>query len=68
VLKWLREENDPPCPWDIDSCYFAAREGHLHVLKWLREENDPPCPWDIDSCTANKGDHDMLKWLRDQSL
>jgi hypothetical protein len=46
VLKWLRDENDPPCPWNNNNCAIAARGGHLDVLKWLRDENDPPCPWD----------------------
>jgi hypothetical protein len=46
VLKWLREENDPPCPWNASTCAHAARGGHLHALEWLREENGPPCPWD----------------------
>ena len=44
VLKWLREEANPPCPWDSRTCIRAAANGHLHVLKWLREEASPPCP------------------------
>jgi hypothetical protein len=69
VLKWLREENDPPCPWNERTCATAARGGHLHVLKWLREENDPPCPWNADTCaTATmKGHLHVLKWLRDEN-
>jgi hypothetical protein len=50
VLKWLRNEIDPPCPWNADTCHAAAEGGHLHVLKWLREENDPPCPWNSSTC------------------
>jgi hypothetical protein len=33
VLKWQREENNPPCPWDESICANAAEGGHLHVLK-----------------------------------
>jgi hypothetical protein len=40
VLKWLRKDNIPPCPWNEDTCSNAAYGGHLRVLKWLREEND----------------------------
>jgi hypothetical protein len=55
VLMWLREKNDPPCPWDGRTCAAAARGGHLHVLKWLREENYPPCPWDRNTCAQAAG-------------
>jgi hypothetical protein len=69
VLKWLREENDPPCPWEERTCFIAALGGHLHVLKWLREENDPPCPWEERTCiSAAKGGHlHVLKWLREEN-
>jgi hypothetical protein len=69
VLKWLREENHPPCPWDSRTCASAARGGHLHVLKWLREENDPPCPWDAYTCAnaAGGGHLHVLKWLREEN-
>ena len=33
--------HDPPCPWDVDTCWNAARGGHLHVLQWARSQ-DPP--------------------------
>ena len=29
VLKWLQEENNPPCPWDENTCDYAAERGHL---------------------------------------
>ena len=51
-MKRLQEENNPPCPWDENTCDYAASRGHLHVLKWLREENNPPCPWDGDTCAS----------------
>jgi hypothetical protein len=44
MLKWARE-ND--CPWDEETCAYAADGGHLEVLKWARE-ND--CPWDEWTC------------------
>eukprot|EP00797_Seminavis_robusta_P010078 Sro173_g076240.2 (279) ;mRNA; r:28935-29771 len=30
-LKWARENG---CPWDVWTCAFAARNGHLEILKW----------------------------------
>ena len=66
VLKWLRKENDPPCPWMEDTCTVAATSGRLEVLEWLRKENDPPCPWDRVKCgweaSVNGHDH-VLDWL-----
>ena len=41
VLKWLRKENDPPCPWDEWTRVFATIKDHLEVLKWLRYEGCP---------------------------
>jgi hypothetical protein len=66
VLKWLREENAPHCPWTSLTCTHAAGGGHMHVLKWLREENNPLCPWNTDTCAvAARGGHlHALKWLR----
>jgi hypothetical protein len=55
VLKWMREENDPPFPWDGETCNLAAEGGHLHVLKWLREDNNPPCSWGIWTCAFAAG-------------
>jgi hypothetical protein len=70
VLKWLRNENDPPCRWDGKKCTYAASKGHLHVLKWLRNENKPNCPWDELACAsaAARGGHlHVLKWLRKEN-
>ena len=50
VLQFLRSQ-DPPCPWDEHTCFYAVREGHLEVLKWLRDQ-DPPCPWGRRYCKA----------------
>ena len=65
-VQWLRAQ-DPPCPWDEDTCKYAALGGHLEVLQWLREQ-EPPCPWDEDTClgAADGGHLEVLKWLREQ--
>lgn len=36
-LKWLRAQ-EPPCPWDGETCGWAARGGHLEVLRWARAQ------------------------------
>ncbi len=49
ILQWLRSQ-DPPCPWNENTCSFAAGNGHLHLLQWLRSL-DPPCPWVEKACS-----------------
>jgi hypothetical protein len=39
VLQWARENG---CPWDEETCYWAAHGGHLEVLQWVRANG---CPW-----------------------
>jgi hypothetical protein len=65
-LQWLRAQ-DPPCPWEEETCSEAARGGHLDVLRWLRAQ-DPPCPWEERTCHAasQDGHLDVLRWLRAQ--
>jgi hypothetical protein len=60
VLKWSREH----CPWDEETCAYAARGGHLEVLKRVREHD---CPWDRWTCTdaAQSGQLEVLKWARE---
>ena len=67
ALKWLRDQ-DPPCPWDEETCSYAAGGGRLEVLKDLRGL-DPPCPWGEHTCTsAVYGGHlEVLKFLRAQN-
>ena len=39
VLRWLREENTPPFPWNrVTICDEAVKAGCLSSLKWLIEE------------------------------
>jgi len=66
---------NPPCPWNGNTCIEAARHGHLEVLQWLRAQ-DPPCPWGeverfsgfVTAATAAaKGGHlHVLQWARAQ--
>jgi hypothetical protein len=36
VLQWAAE--NPPCPWDEDTCANAARNGNLHILNTASTE------------------------------
>jgi hypothetical protein len=45
VLQWALERH---CPWDEETCKWAAVGGYLEVLKLARQHN---CPWDEDTCT-----------------
>jgi hypothetical protein len=38
VLQWARENH---CPWDQDTCEFAADYGELEVLRWAIEHGCP---------------------------
>jgi hypothetical protein len=46
VLTWARE-ND--CPWGIETCSWATKNGHLGVLRWAREHG---CPWNKRMCVS----------------
>jgi hypothetical protein len=43
VLMWVLEQ-DPPCPWNAETCAHAVKEGYLEA-----RNQDPPCPWDTDT-------------------
>ena len=51
MLKWARENG---CPWNEETCEYAAKHSHLETLKWARENG---CPWDEWTCAwaAHKG-------------
>jgi len=62
ALQWARQQG---CPWDEDTCAYAARGGHLEVLQWARQQG---CPWDKWTCAdAAQGGHlEVLQWARQQ--
>ena len=69
ALKFLRGL-DPPCPWDEETCGWAAGYGHLEVLMWARGQ-DPPCPWSRRECRkkakASKSGHQhIIDWIDQQ--
>ena len=56
VLRWAREHH---CPWNSETCLFAATFGHLEVLQWAREHH---CPWDWETCAAHADNLEVLRW------
>ena len=58
VLQWLIANG---CPWNADTCSWAAEGGHLEVLQWARENG---CPWDnLTCCWAIQYGHiELLNW------
>lgn len=61
MLRWARLNG---CPWDINSCRFAAEQGHLDVLKWCKENEGR---WDARTCinAAGSGHLDLLRWAHE---
>lgn len=58
VLKWLKK-ND--CPWDANTCNFAARS-HLKVLQYAIESGCPHDEWIILNA-ALSGRLEILQWI-----
>ena len=60
-VKYLHEHG---CPWNADTCRWAASEGHLDCLEYLHENG---CPWDDDTYDAasENGHVECLKYLQE---
>ena len=39
----VRYAHEHGCPWDSNTCSYAAGAGHLEVLRYAHEHG---CPWD----------------------
>jgi hypothetical protein len=62
MLKWLKAQRW--CKFDSDTCFEAARGGHLAALLHLRSTG---CSWDVNhiACyAANGGSIEVVEWLR----
>jgi hypothetical protein len=62
LLKWARENNI--VDWNVDTCDFAAMNGHLSALRYLHENG---CPWDSNTChyAAEHGHLPALQYLHE---
>ena len=60
MLQWARANG---CPWNEDTCGFAAFKGHLDILQWAYSNG---CPWDEITCAwaADSGYLEVLHWAR----
>ena len=41
IIKWLREEIQPPCPWNEEAIEWAGENGRDEVLACLRANGAP---------------------------
>ena len=62
TLQWAREHG---CPWDENTCQFAASGGHLDVLKWAPEHGCPFRKWWMCDSAAKEGHLAVLQWARE---
>ena len=62
VLQWARAHG---CPWDAQTCVWAARHGQLAVLQWARSQG---CSWNPWICgeAAQNGHLAVVQWARAQ--
>jgi hypothetical protein len=53
------------CPWNEETCGYAARNGHLDVLQWARQNE---CPWNKDRCLSEakeQGHSHIMQWIKE---
>ncbi len=64
IWKYYNGHVKMAAPGDVETCDFAAGNGHLAILQWARENN---CPWDAVTCAkaAENGHLKLLKWARE---
>ena len=67
ILRFLRSEN-PPCPWDENTCYSAIIKNNVPLMQYLRSDINPNnrCPWDEKCCEYAARNLEMLKLLRSE--
>ena len=72
ILEWLKTvtaDTDDVCSWDLNSCYYAASNGHLDTLKYLLENG---CPRQLHGAdcvcvtAAHNGHLDILQYLHEK--
>ena len=60
----MRYAHEHGCPWNNNTCWAAARGGHLEVLRYAHEHG---CPWDKETCSyAAEGGHlEVLRYAHE---
>ena len=67
MVQWAKAQS-PPCPWNENTCHFAAEGGYLELLQWARAQS-PPCPWVKMHCEVEarrNGFAAVVEWLQGQ--
>ena len=61
MLEWARANG---CDWNLWTCAYAARGGHLDIIQWAREHG---CRWSVHTTAAarSRDDTALLTWLLD---
>ena len=60
VARWAKERG---CPWDEETCAYAAEGGHLEMLQWLRANGCSVGRVDLRLCRGG-GHLEVLQWAR----
>jgi len=66
-LRFLREELNPPCPWNFQTCTYAAGNGHLECLEYA-DSNGCAHFWDTFFDPAVSGHLACFKYLYEKHL
>jgi hypothetical protein len=54
------------CPWNIETCMFAARFKQQHALKWLREHGCPCIDAPVRTAAAHGGSVDVMAYMLEE--
>jgi hypothetical protein len=65
MLQWARSQAEP-CPWDEETCAYAAENGHLHVLQWARSQSEPCPEWDSSDEVSDEVSDELSDDLSDE--
>ena len=63
-MECLRYAHENGCPWNIDTCNYAAENGHIECLRYAHEHR---CPWDESTCreAAKTGQLECLQYAHE---
>ena len=62
-MQWARQHD---CPWDSDTCTYAAIAGQLEVLQWVRENDATGEVWEerlVRTHASGPRKQEVLTWL-----
>ena len=68
ILNYLIYAHENGCPWNENTCEYAAKNGHLECLKYVHDNSiGVSCPWDEYTCSyaAKNGHLESLKYAHE---